>query len=86
VVSATRAKELLLHSESLPEPPVNPEKAQTLYEQIRPYVPIAFQDHELYQKPSAQQVEEARAIKRARQGSRKKKGQKASDEGKQADV
>ncbi|ETP00337.1 hypothetical protein F441_22244 [Phytophthora nicotianae CJ01A1] len=54
------------HVEALAPPPPNVEKSQTMYHNIRPYVPEEFRDDPLYAKPSAQDHLDAKAAKQAR--------------------
>ncbi|ETP40722.1 hypothetical protein F442_11999 [Phytophthora nicotianae P10297] len=54
------------HVEVLAPPPPNVEKSQTMYHNIRPYVPEEFRDDPLYAKPSAQDHLDAKAAKQAR--------------------
>eukprot|EP00644_Phytophthora_capsici_P005656 jgi/Phyca11/98309/e_gw1.2.1262.1 len=54
------------HVEVLAPPPPNLEKSQTMYHNIRPYVPEEFRDDPLYSKPSEQDHLDAKAAKQAR--------------------
>ncbi|ETP25521.1 hypothetical protein F441_01599 [Phytophthora nicotianae CJ01A1] len=58
------------HVEVLAPPPPNVEKSQTMYHNIRPYVPEEFRDDPLYAKPSAQDHLDAKAAKQTRRDHR----------------
>ncbi|GMF21840.1 unnamed protein product [Phytophthora lilii] len=65
LVDNEHAKRLLLvHLNKLPPSEINAEKASQMYKSIRQYVPAEYQDDSLYAKPSSEQEENSRSIKR----------------------
>jgi hypothetical protein len=67
-VTAERALQLLLEMDELKPPKINSEKAETMFKQVRPYVPSEYRDDALYAEPTEDQVAVAAAIKKARAG------------------
>ncbi|ETP55349.1 hypothetical protein F442_00131 [Phytophthora nicotianae P10297] len=72
VTDATRVQVLFTaHLEPLPKPPPNCEKIQTIYNQVRRYVPEEFINDPLYDPPNDEGEHKAKAIQKARAEKRK---------------
>ncbi|ETM48153.1 hypothetical protein L914_07271, partial [Phytophthora nicotianae] len=72
VTDATRVQVLFTaHLEPLPKPPPNCEKIQTIYNQVRRYVPEEFINDPLYDPPNDEDEHKAKAIQKARAEKRK---------------
>ncbi|POM75766.1 Hypothetical protein PHPALM_7083, partial [Phytophthora palmivora] len=57
-------------SQASTPPPPNVEKSESMYHNIRPYIPEEFRDDPLYAKPSVQENLDAKAAKQARRAHR----------------
>ncbi|KAG6612634.1 uncharacterized protein IUM83_03242 [Phytophthora cinnamomi] len=58
------------HVEVLAPPPPNVEKSESMFHNIRPYVPEEFRNNPLYAKPSVQEGLDAKAAKQTRRAHR----------------
>ncbi|OWY92407.1 hypothetical protein PHMEG_00038612 [Phytophthora megakarya] len=63
---------LTTHLEPLLNPPPNPEKRQTIYNKVRPFVPDEFRSDPLYDPPNDEEERKAKEIQKARMEASKK--------------
>ena len=71
-----KARILVGCKEALAKPQINPEKIRDIHANIRPFVPEGLQDNVLYIKPTEEEEEYARSVKKTRKDNRKKQSNK----------
>ncbi|OWZ11482.1 hypothetical protein PHMEG_00015491 [Phytophthora megakarya] len=75
-VAQDRRKYDGIATESTRNPPLNPEKLQTIYNKVRPFVPDEFRSDPLYDPPNDEEECKAKEIQKARMEASKKRKQK----------